>query len=153
MSSRAVESFDNLSLTGKAVLAGKIFNALEYGPDGKPGSEWSADTFEAISAVFDSYGVVFTDPNDAKEFPEPDPVGLALAEKLLVLLSDSNAADGDYARQANGTYGLVVDAIVRTLTIALGEDHRSLAWDIYDVALQSGITLAEAHAHVKAEQA
>lgn len=65
--SAASKAFERLSRDQKVEIARKTFEILEYDEDGRPGSEWSSDTLQALGELFPAYGVIFTDPNDTDD--------------------------------------------------------------------------------------
>lgn len=64
MISKAQEVFDRLSDAAQLNMVREVFCILEYDEDdGEPGSEWSSDTLELLSDVFNRRGITWTDPN------------------------------------------------------------------------------------------
>lgn len=62
----AQQAFDQLPTTRRLALLEEVFNFLEYQADGTPGPEWGPDTTMGLGCIFDNYGIVFTNPDDAR---------------------------------------------------------------------------------------
>lgn len=63
--SRAEATFAGLTTDQRLKLLRRVFEALEYNLEGRPGAAWSAgDVCESLGEEFARYGVVFTPPSD-----------------------------------------------------------------------------------------
>jgi hypothetical protein len=56
---------------GEDGLLRGVFEVLEYDPDGRPGSQWSSATTQALGELFAQFGITFTSPDQADTQPEP----------------------------------------------------------------------------------
>jgi hypothetical protein len=69
--SAAEQAFTSLTADQRTRLLRGVFENLEYDPDGRPGSEWSSDTTQALGDLFAQFGITFTSPDQADNPPEP----------------------------------------------------------------------------------
>jgi hypothetical protein len=60
--SAAEKAFAALTADQRTRLLRGVFEVLEYDVDGRPGSEWSSDTTQALGELFDRFGITYHQP-------------------------------------------------------------------------------------------